>query len=350
MSEICGVGDGTVLWHTIIDTSNLSKVAITEWHIEFGILNLFSIMSSIEVNYHQKKRSFVDKMKECNRSLLQNDGSDDDGSERFDDVSMGSDKDNFHELCWNCRRSNQNLVLTTLTNSPFRLKYCFIENCQRNDEKKYLLCNECRNMLSSRELRKEKQNLWPSFVWSVLCSENHRTRRVMWKMLVQEWRSWWKDAVEGIGYTNDILNEPVRIDDMSDGRKKCVDVLSPGNLGRVGWKEFKKVVEDTLILPIVRCPFGCSEYVHRCGTFPFDVFVQQFVDHDLLTYSRRSTKNDCISFRMDLLDYECLLLEGGPENNSNKRLFKCMPSIEMVEDVPMILLCRYHHGNVNSIQ
>ena len=84
----------------------------------------------------------------------------------------------------------------------------------------------------------------------------------MWNMLFGEWRDWRRDAVEKIGQDNESLDEPVCIDNMSVKRSKRINVLSRENLVRIGWMEFKEVIEDTLILPIVPCPFGCSEYVH----------------------------------------------------------------------------------------
>ena len=58
-------------------------------------------MSSIEVNYNQKRHSFMEMV--------------DNHSDIVDD------------RCLNCMQSNQNLVLELLSNSPFQLKNCFIK-------------------------------------------------------------------------------------------------------------------------------------------------------------------------------------------------------------------------------
>ena len=82
----------------------------------------------------------------------------------------------------------------------------------------------------------------------------------------------------------------------------------------------------------VRCPFlGCSEFLHRVNTAPFEDFLLHFSNHQMESYCQPvgKTWTDCIS-------------PSYPKTVEILYKFPCEPCIVLNDDGPMILLCRNH--------
>ena len=88
----------------------------------------------------------------------------------------------------------------------------------------------------------------------------------------------------------------------------------------------------------MRCPFGCSEFLHKANKEPFELFLWRQSNFQMKNYCRPVGGKlwvDCIS---PSFPKSCLILGK----------FPCRPSIVLEEDGPMILLCREHSRNTKE--
>ena len=81
----------------------------------------------------------------------------------------------------------------------------------------------------------------------------------------------------------------------------------------------------------VRCPWGCSEFLHRTNRLKLKDFLWYYLNYEMRCYQTPTGKHwtDSIS---PSYPSPCKILEK----------FVCQPSIAMTEDGPVILSCRGH--------
>ena len=92
--------------------------------------------------------------------------------------------------------------------------------------------------------------------------------------------------------------------------------------------------------PSVLCPYGCSEFIHKCGYLSVDVVFKrhiQFVAIDM--YSDREALSYVASCREDFLEFSDRQAARWLFNND----WKIMPSLCFIEGIPKIMTCRNHH-------
>ena len=91
------------------------------------------------------------------------------------------------------------------------------------------------------------------------------------------------------------------------------------------------------LLPTVMCPWGCSEFIHKCGNIPFDIVYQRYlhrcciklIHHSKLYENALTSREDFIKENKD-----CSLF-------NNHWMIK--PSIAFVRNKgPFVLTCRNH--------
>ena len=104
----------------------------------------------------------------------------------------------------------------------------------------------------------------------------------------------------------------------------------------ISYVEFAEAFEACMTVPVVRCPWGCSEFVGKAKEcIPLDCVVQFFVERKLSCYSDSNMlkKVDGMGFRKD---WFC-----SPPVVCGRR---CCPSmIVRKRRAPMFLCCRYHN-------
>ena len=69
-------------------------------------------------------------------------------------------------------------------------------------------------------------------------------------------------------------------------------------------KERKGVMDsfDKFLKPLILCPWGCTEYYHRCGYIGFDLILQQHFQHlDIPLISGKGKFSKASSSRLDFL-------------------------------------------------
>lgn len=234
------------------------------------------------------------------------------------------------DACSNCRRSHITLHKFVVSKKINR-KFCLMTT-----EKNSIvwLCDECEVVcLQSKNKIALEQFAWPSFVWDVLSDKNPNNSRLMWKMLPEKWRYWWKKSMMNFIGDNEDLDPVCYVKDVTTDRYRCDYSLRKENMKDISWSTFVGVFEELCCIPSVRCPYGCSEYLHKAERFEFDGFVQHYVSRKVKCYSSKFNRGLSAmgyGFRDDLFSCICEILEGGPDHNT----FQCMPCVRMVNNVP----------------
>jgi hypothetical protein len=191
------------------------------------------------------------------------------------------------------------------------------------------LCEQCSQYLCCAQANNQAKLVWPSFVWSVLRRQD--CFRSAWTLLPAIWRTWWKEAVtrfHGLS-TIELFSAMVIFHEVS--RELQLDLAA---LKSLKWTELMSR-EQSLALPLVKCPAGCSEFKHKTNSLPMDIVWQELLQVELtkLYTTVKSSVNFTRIFREDYLTAIPLI--------NNKR-WLVQPSIALEESVPTILACRDH--------
>ena len=155
----------------------------------------------------------------------------------------------------------------------------------------------------------------------------------MWTFLTSEWRSQWHAQVSLLYPNNDFTVDGAVVVDCTPLARQAQCINDIEMMKDTAWVNFVCAFEACNTVPQIRCPWGCSEYIGKTNSMPFDQVVSEFALKRIKTYTS-STKMQRHGFRKDWLLEPCEILHR----------WKVYPSIEMVGGDPMILLCRYHNS------
>lgn len=204
-----------------------------------------------------------------------------------------------------------------------------------NSETEVCLCVQCKAYLGSTAGadNDETENTWPALVWCIL-RDNSMVLDV-WKIIPVEWKSWWIDSVlrhhhGGITH-GQLLNSESVFHDATDDCKKDAEALLNNT-----WRGLMER-EESLVIPTVKCPAGCSEYKTKSNELPFDLVFQELLRKPLPklldTPSARSTSFTNI-FRSDYLQHVTI---------ANNPGWLCRPTLSKTKrGAPVVLCCRHH--------
>ena len=143
-----------------------------------------------------------------------------------------------------------------------------------NDE--ILLCHQCSEFLSNEDNKEAKKfkNIWPGYMWKFLSDQelNKRYGRLLWCFIPYTWRRWWIESMitEVSPQTDLYFPTPFFVDWSLDRKKMNVDT-SNRCLSTIG------DTTNELLIAKILYPGGSSEYIHVCGTVPFDIVIQWYL-------------------------------------------------------------------------
>lgn len=232
---------------------------------------------------------------------------------------------NHVDLCDNCCRSN------------IRISNVSRRRLQRKGRKKYfnlkhgpegvILCRMCEDYICGNG-RMSAEVYWPAMVWKFIQHEgNHETTIELpiekrWDIIPTSWQvQYWpmcsNSRTEGSGF-RDVTEEYNELE-------KAIDNLE--------WKSLAVVMDKYLAYPTVRCPWGCSEFLHRCNKLPYEAFLRFKSNWCFDTYptSDKWTNGVSPTFPDTAKILEC------PR-------FLCEPSIFMDDFEGPVILCCHHHS------
>ena len=258
--------------------------------------------------------------------------------------SLASSSNN--NSCVNCRR--QECEYTTAT-EPYSLhlqvyniggwrsrkkfKLFTIAGMNSSEREKAQVCSECLQYLDRKGSPAASNGAleWPAFVWSVLRRPDIYQKG--WRLLPQEWRPWWQDAVCSVHGTTllELAAEPCIFQDVTTELREDI-----GALCRNRWSADLMPREESLVLPTVKCVAGCSEFKHKCQHIAMDIVWEELLETELVIYSP-SHKRECTNiFRKD---YSL------PDHILKNPRWLCKASIAQDRNGihPVVLTCRHHN-------
>ena len=213
------------------------------------------------------------------------------------------------------------------------------------------LCQECSNFLiheKEHTVAYTGKHAWPSFVWNLLTDENiHNVYgNKIWQFIPYQWRLWWIDSIQSECpdfFSNVTLHMPPSI---------FVDITHEKQV----WKEdIKSYMLSRLasscnkyMMPNILCPWGCTEFNHKCGYIPFQLVWQRFLPKCIIDLINKgdnekvkfvqSARDDYIRFKNN---YECWLLN--PK-------WRIKPSLIIdPEKGVLVLTCRHHNSGTTKL-
>ncbi len=261
---------------------------------------------------------------------------------------------NTNDTCSNCKRK-QNQSLIEKFGAHYKLKFKVawsnkvisrhkFRGIQRTKApiQTYYLCNECFNFLCvPGKLSMSMKNLWPSFMWySIIGAEDVQNvyGRKIWQLVPYTWRHWWIESIRdsyGTVFDNISVEHPRAI--IVDRTSELTHWNSCINSGKLS-----KLSEacNRHMVPCILCPFGCSEFIFSTKNVEFDLMLQRYLQHVIITTINPKKKMDFIfNAREDYIRfderYETWLLNDE---------WEVLPSVCFIEDKPTCLTCRDHEN------
>ena len=240
-------------------------------YLEFISIISFAIsVSSTSTNENNQEPVHVEEIEVNNddsTSNFENNISNDDNEDMHIDDDLNDEINTSYYT--NCHRNNliKELYLHQVERTEVNRKRKFRFFNNRNTRQHYLhFCDECFHYFTEGSETSKYKFMWPSFIWSMLTNEKLRQSygTKIWQLLPNTLREWWFYSIveDPFFIENEItLLEPSSIfkDNTQDTNEFNLNIKSH-KLG-----DITSTINKHLI-PKVLCPWGYSEYIHKCGS------------------------------------------------------------------------------------
>ena len=185
--------------------------------------------------------------------------------------------------------------------------------------------------------------LWPAFVWEVLKNANVRNmyNNYAWRFLPLEWRGFWLNSLGEFNEFSDVSlkSPPSFFADKTEAVRDWKELI--------GRNELRPLMDacNKYMMPVVLCPYGCSEHIFHSGIMTLDCVWQRFLSRCIIDLISDPTNMKYAStvrddFIREKNDYDVWLYN--PK-------WKVRPSIIFTEDGPMVMTCRNHNGGTDKL-
>ena len=294
--------------------------------------------------------------------------SDDDDSHNDDDVDIPTRVKFYDDACDNCHRKameqrnssgqidcdrSVRLRVVWLTSGAFQRRASTMKfsaaraaatevnpGYYKQKSVRMQLCQQCRNGLTIQPSTIVEKDIWPAMMWTWLTDRSllRRFGSDLWKIVPAEWRRWWIRAVLDCipQFHHVTVENPLPIfSDVTDRKGEFEE-----GIAEMRAVEMRRVCNEHL-LPLVRCPWGCSEYFHKCGTLSIDLVIRKIFGSAVTPvyggekYARGGTA------KMEGMDHDYADVDHVPCLLGN-RAWRVVPSIAFVDGIPRVLSCRNH--------
>jgi hypothetical protein len=252
-----------------------------------------------------------------------------------DDTSNNTTSDDTIEeevlFCYNCQRSHVNLQY-----KPWREICKFTRKTYFSVSLRHVqvaLCSQCEIYLTTGSTK----GYWPAMIWCFLSAKSSvfttPSLRERWKYIPLVWRGWWINAVENAGIT--MLDPPPEVVDVTIQKNDLNSALCS-----LQWKNIAPAMDKYLMVPTVRCPWGCGCYLHQTNEVSYEELLLvksnfSFASTTALNYNHQRRKwvdSARPDFPSSTLILDC-------DN------FVCYPSVILKNDGPYLLCCKKHNRN-----
>jgi predicted GIY-YIG superfamily endonuclease len=270
--------------------------------------------------------------------------------------SMNNETPDHQSVCENCHRSQSQTAINeygdmyalTFHSVPSdsiktRRKFKLLQTTNSNVVD-IMLCNQCYLHLTneSSKAANDSSVCWPAFLWTILNDNitNAQYGSHLWRFIPIPWRHWWITAASD--RLNDItIDHPLPF--FVDRTKEINDW--DNLIGSYSLPNLRDACNKYLV-PTILCPFGCTEFNHRCGHISIDIVLQRFLPKVILKklYSPISSFQFIQNARDDFIrtddDYDEWL--------SNVK-WRVQPSYAFINGVPYVLTCKEHNKGSRSL-
>lgn len=238
--------------------------------------------------------------------------------------------------CDNCKREGRDLqyheIIWEEVSRKTRMKYFRILRRAGN----YSLCQQCHNYFFHSNGNPKSKDYWPAMIYCFLISSAENDNIVSlslaekWTFIPFEWRNYWLAFIQQFDQSLQIdYPKPLFI----LGTRKLQKVTCA--IESLDWRRISSILDKYLAYPTVRCPWGCSEFLHKSNSVPLEEFLAFKSNYMFNSYGRTSTHSWTTSTRPSFPDTEFIL-----ENPD----FPCCPTIVLDEFKGACILCCGNHS------
>lgn len=246
--------------------------------------------------------------------------------------------------CGNCKRRELPLTFCSYNNIKNNKHF---KHIPRRNNNHVALCHECHTYLTTQELEEPKDFMWPSYIWYLLSDDEIHSKygSYIWRFIPMEWRVWWLESCRT--YHRHVF-ENITLQQPSPFFVDRTDQLEDFNTLRRKYElpSLKKICNNYM-MPTVKCPWGCTEMMHRSGILPLDVIYQRYlpkVTIKTMTSTTERLDRNVVSAREDFL-----MGNGFEDSWYFNPKWEVMPSISFVRGKgPCLMTCQPHHGGTKK--
>ena len=261
-------------------------------------------------------------------------------------------QDSEYKVLYEVQSKEAVIKKTSLRRKYSRLKLsCFEHSMSQysSDSIKVNLCEQCICYFSIIKHTKEtlEKSCWPSIFWRFLSSEELYNRHgyYIWRIIPLQWQQWWKQSItlflsQHMYVHNNISELHPCIIDVTERTNNLEKSIIDGELSTL------ITSCDNNLLPLVKCPWGCTEYFHMTGQLSIETIFARFVAEDetdkFMSYKERlhaiAVTAGCRN------DYLCVHSAFEMSYLLENPIWKIGPSICFKNGIPVFLTCRAHNG------
>jgi len=268
-------------------------------------------------------------------------------------------------VCHNCHRQDIrndrfkrmfiNCSVEDIPTASFKKAFCTISsmddfpNGSVPRTKRVTVCAQCCMYLKERDMGKNldrfRHCVWPVIMWTWLSGPHLVSKfgHSLWRLIPETIRPWWINQLPLLYKDCTLTEPPALLSDVTNSRDELCQAIETNELSGL-----VSAVEKYL-LPTVKCPYGCNEFLHKTQSAPFDVVVAGLLgrhgfpiasppNHHL---DRAIEEVDSIQrgARSDVLDLDAV----GNELLLSNPSWVVKPALYFGAGAPVMLCCR-HHG------
>lgn len=245
--------------------------------------------------------------------------------------------DHSHSFCSNCKRRGIPTIAVSWSDvcRKTRKTYCnFRRPIGHLPTAIHLCIPHCERYMACPN--PDEIYIWPAMIWKflscgpsdpLLLSMNPESK---WAYVPSEWRAWWLPSM------NDLYGDVITMD-----FPPAKFVLATRDyeymqeaISQLEWKKLQHAMDKYVAYPTVRCPWGCSEFLHRCNFLPLAEYLsfKSNWNFEIPANSRQWMLGTNPGFPSS-----CLVLEN-PE-------FEVNPCLHLDDSKGLCILCCRNHNS-----
>ena len=243
----------------------------------------------------------------------------------------------MHQVCSNCLRDFVRVESVDWKLLCHKTLKKYFNVTERKD---IALCSECMRYCLSDDKRESKASSWPAMLCKFLFFSREKNDNIIqqnlsekWMHIPQPWRHWWIERIVLLDDSIDMLTPAASFHVGTEDLGELQDAIHC-----LEWKSLSAAMDKHLKFPNVRCPFGCSEFLHLCNKLSFEDFLTVKSNSCFESHSKAFRERSWMSGARPDYPSSITLLENDD--------FVCRPTIVIDDEKGICILgCRHHEQN-----